>query len=170
MILDLVTLEGGKEHMVPTRIRMADDGDLDAIVVLNAALFQEDAGQRDPFMNLDWPQQEGHAYFSRHLKSEASCCLVADVNGEVVGYLVGYTRTPSSLGTIPSAELESMFVRDGARYKGVGQRLIEAFLEWCREREVPRVAVTAYVANDGAVRFYERSGFEAKHVTLERLV
>ncbi|RME83448.1 MAG: GNAT family N-acetyltransferase, partial [Caldilineae bacterium] len=48
-------------------IRRADEKDVPIIVELNYALFQEDAGQRDPFMNLNWPREEGHQYFSKLL-------------------------------------------------------------------------------------------------------
>lgn len=152
------------------RIRPADEGDLDVIVALNHALFQEDAGQRDPFMNLDWARQEGRAHFARHLASATSCCLVADRRGDVVGYLVGYARSATSLTTVPVAELESMFVLDNARCHGVGKHLVDAFLAWCRGRGTQRASVTAYAANDGAIRFYQRAGFAAKQLTLDRPV
>lgn len=151
-------------------IRAAEHGDLDVIVALNHALFQEDAGQRDPFMNLDWAQDEGHAYFARHLASETSCCLVAELATEEVGYLVGYIRAANSLSMVMTAELESMFVLDRARRHGVGQQLVDAFLAWCRDRDTQRVDVTAYAANDGAIRFYRRAGFEPSQLTLQRPV
>ena len=40
-------------------IRRADEKDVSEIVELSYALFQEDAGQRDPWMNLNWPREEG---------------------------------------------------------------------------------------------------------------
>lgn len=149
------------------RIREAEHDDLEVIVALNHALFQEDAGQRDPYMNLNWAQEEGHAYFARHLGSETSHCLVAEQPGEVVGYLVGYTRQASSLRIAAEAELESMFVRGAFRGHGAGAQLIDAFLAWCREREIQRVAVTAYAANEGAIRFYQRAGFRPANLTLK---
>ena len=65
------------------------------------------------------------------------------------------------------AELESMYVREAYRGQGVGQQLVQKFLEWARERGVERVSVTAYVANERAVAFYEKLGFTAKSLTLE---
>lgn len=152
------------------RIRPAGESDLDVIVALNHALFQEDAGQRDPYMNLNWARQEGRVHFARHLASPASCCLVADRGGEVVGYLVGYSRSATSLTTVPVGDLESIFVLDNARCHGVGEHLVDAFLAWCRGRGAQRVSVTAHAANDGAIRFYQRAGFETRQLTLERPV
>lgn len=71
---------------------------------------------------------------------------------------------------MPVAELESMFVLDNARCRGVGKHLVDAFLAWCHGRGMQRVSVTAYAANDGAIRFYQRAGFAARQLTLERPV
>ena len=40
------------------QIRKAISDDIASIVELNFALFQEDAGQRDPYMNLNWPKED----------------------------------------------------------------------------------------------------------------
>jgi hypothetical protein len=40
-------------------IRKGEIADLNHLVALNYALFQEDAGQRDPLMNLNWPRAQG---------------------------------------------------------------------------------------------------------------
>ena len=148
-------------------IRHAAEKDVPIIVELNHALFQEDAGQRDPFMNLNWPQEEGHEYFSKLMRSERGLGLLAEAEGKVIGYLVGYLRRSSSLRPVKMAELESMYVREAYRGQGVGQQLVQKFLEWARERGVERVSVTAYVANERAVAFYEKLGFTAKSLTLE---
>ena len=152
---------------VSVTIRHAAEKDVPIIVELNHALFQEDAGQRDPFMNLNWPQEEGHEYFSKLMRSERGLGLLAEAEGKVIGYLVGYLRRSSSLRPVKMAELESMYVREAYRGQGVGQQLVQKFLEWARERGVERVSVTAYVANERAVAFYEKLGFTAKRLTLE---
>jgi len=41
----------------------------------------------------------------------------------------------------------------------VGSRLVEDFVAWARERGASRLQVEAYIANDGALRFYRRHGF-----------
>ncbi len=148
-------------------IRHAAEKDVPIIVELNHALFQEDAGQRDPFMNLNWPQEEGDEYFSKLIRSERSLGLLAEAEGKVIGYLVGYLRRSSSLRPVKMAELESMYVREAYRGQEVGQQLVQKFLEWARERGAERVSVTAYVANERAVAFYEKLGFTAKSLALE---
>lgn len=148
-------------------IRRAGEADVPIIVELNYALFQEDARQRDPFMNLNWPREEGQEYFTKLLKNEKSLGLLAERNGEVIGYLVGYLMRSSRLRPVKLAELESMYVREEYRSQGVGRQLVERFLEWIREQGGERVSVTAYAANERAIAFYRKMGFAPKSLTLE---
>jgi len=52
-----------------------------------------------------------------------------------------------------------MFVSSQWRDQGDGGRLVEDFQAWARSRGAARLQVTAYVANEGALRFYRRKGF-----------
>lgn len=151
------------------RIRTAGPEDVSGIVSLIDALFQEDAGSRDPTMNLEWTVQEGRAYFADLLADDAAACWMAEhvPGGDVAGYLAGRLGEADSLRTVRVATLESMYVREQFRGGGVGAKLVERFLSWAREREARRALVTAY---EGAVRFYEREGFSPKNLTLERVV
>jgi GNAT superfamily N-acetyltransferase len=148
-------------------VREATEEDVRTIMELSTALFQEDAGQRDPFMNLNWPREEGEAYYTGITLGQDSVCFVAEVDGSVVGFLTGYVREPDSMRPVPLAELESMFVERGFRGQQVGTHLANSFLAWCWEKGTQRVSVTAYAANVGAVAFYRRLGFEPRNLTLE---
>lgn len=140
------------------------------VVGLSAALFREDAGRMDPSMNLDWPAEEGRGYFAGLIGDDRCLCLVAERDGEAVGYLAGRLRDADTLRPVGKAELESMYVREGSRNSGVGARLVEGFLEWSGERGAERASVTAYAANGRAIRSYERLGFAARSLFLERRI
>jgi ribosomal protein S18 acetylase RimI-like enzyme len=148
-------------------IRAATIDDVAAIVSMNTLLFREDAGQRDPFMDLDWPKKEGEEYFRSLLSRPNTRCFIAEYGGEAVGYLIGFVRERDTLRPIVIAELQSMYVNRRHRDHGIGARLAQEFFAWCAERGVERVSVTAYASNDGAIRFYRRMGFQDKELTLE---
>ncbi len=148
-------------------IRRAKEKDISEIVELSYALFQEDAGQRDPFMNLNWPREGGDEHFSRLVSGDHSVCFLAEMDGEIVGYLVGYAMDATSLRPVKLAELESMFVRKEFRSQGVGGALANEFTKWSKQEGAQRISVTAYAANVGAVEFYKRLGFEPRNLSLE---
>lgn len=148
-------------------IRRARADDVESIVALNAALFREDSGERDPFMNADWPGQEGHGYFGTLVQDQAGLVLIADSGRVRVGYLVARIHGADTLRPVRTAELESMYVLVDARDHGVGGQLVAQFLDWARGRGAQRVAVAAYTVNERAVRFYRRCGFAPKSLTLD---
>jgi GNAT superfamily N-acetyltransferase len=155
---------------VEVRIRRADLQDVPSIVRLSEALFREDAGSRDPDMNLEWAAQEGRAYFVGLLGEVTAACWLAEAVPDrgIVGYLAARLREGDSLVPLRVAMLESMYVHDQTRGRGVGTQLVEHFLSWAREQGAVRASVTAYATNTDAVRFYEREGFYPKHLSLER--
>lgn len=150
------------------RISVAGTKNVETLVDLNSSLFLEDAGTRDPHMDLSWPANHGREHFLGLLDNEAALCLLAFSEDSVVGYLAGYVKGPTALRPVRIAELQSMYVRRPKRSRGVGSRLVDEFVAWARDRGAARVSVTAYATNERAVRFYERVGFESRSVTLER--
>lgn len=154
--------------MIDSAVRTATLSDLQAIVKLSHALFQEDAGQYDPSMNLDWALEEGFEHFRRHVTDNNSLVVVMELDDSIVGYLVGYVVDATRLRPARTAELESMYVLREHRSQGVGGKLFRGFLTWCDEQQAQRVSVTAFARNQRAIRFYERMGLAPKNVSLER--
>ena len=144
--------------MPDIEIRRAEAGDLNGVAASSAALFAED-GPHDRLRNLQWPSEHGAAWIAG-LSEDPDALLLAAVTGNtVVGHLAGsyYPASPMMAGA--RAELVSMYVVPGLRGKGVGSRLVAEFTAWARERGATRMHVTAYTANEAAVRFYQRRGY-----------
>lgn len=149
------------------RIERAGLDEVGEIVGLNAALFGEDAGWRDRFANLDWPREEGHGHFADLVGGGRGVGLLAVSGGGALGYLAGYAEEGSRLRPVRVAVLESMYVVEGHRGRGIGTELVRVFVEWAADEGAERVSVTAYAANGRAKRFYERLGFRPRSLTLE---
>ncbi|WP_372665004.1 GNAT family N-acetyltransferase [Amycolatopsis kentuckyensis] len=143
--------------------------DVPELVASAAALFAEDAGSRDPQMDLGWPAREGAAYYQGLVQDENALCLLARADGAAAGHLIGRLLPNSSLRPkAVRAALESMRVAAERRREGVGEALVSAFGEWARERGANELVVKAYAANDGALAFYRTQGFRPFEVTLTR--
>jgi GNAT superfamily N-acetyltransferase len=61
-----------------------------------------------------------------------------------------------------------MLVRSDLRGRGIGGRLVDAFLAWAGQRGCGPVTVTANAGNTAAQAFYRSHGFLPASMTLQR--
>jgi GNAT superfamily N-acetyltransferase len=148
-------------------IRRAARADVPGLVALSTALFVEDGAARDRFRNAAWPRDNGRPWIEELLAAPDALVLVAaGHDGNAVGHLIGRFYGASAMWTAARTELISMYVVPGYRGRNLGGRLVEAFFAWSRDRGARRFHVSAYAANEAAIRFYRRHGFTALSVEL----
>ncbi|MFJ8020352.1 GNAT family N-acetyltransferase [Streptomyces sp. NPDC096311] len=149
-------------------VRRAEQSDVEGLVACSGALFAEDAGTRDPSIDINWPHEHGPQRFASGVTDPNRLLLVADRgDGEVIGYLTGALMEPSAMRPVKAATLVSMYVRPAYRRDRIGRRMVDAFRAWAKESGAGSAQVTAYASNAEAIRFYERNGFASQSVTLE---
>lgn len=109
------------------------------------------------------------AFMSTQLDKEDIIVLVADINGDVIGYsysaVEGYDYM-SLRG--PAGVLHDIIVDPDYRGRDVGRLLLEATIEALEARGVPRVVLTTAEQNDAAQRFFARVGFRRTMVEMTR--
>ncbi|KAF5999714.1 GNAT family N-acetyltransferase [Streptomyces sp. WAC00263] len=147
-------------------VRRAQPADVDGLVACSSALFAEDAGTRDPSVDVGWPREFGPERFAAGIDDPTRLLLVADCDGQVVGHLTGSVAEGSAMRPVKVATLVSMYVQPTHRRGGLGARLVAQFSAWAKEAGVELAEVTAYSSNADAIRFYERNGFASQSVTL----
>jgi GNAT superfamily N-acetyltransferase len=148
-------------------IRHATAADVPGLVALSAALFAEDGAARDRLRNARWPDENARPWIEGLLAEPDALVLVAaDRDGTAVGHLIGQFYGISAMWTGARTELISTYVSPEHRGQGVGSRLAAAFFAWSRELGAERFHVSAYAANEPAIRFYRRHGFAALSVDL----
>jgi GNAT superfamily N-acetyltransferase len=81
-------------------------------------------------------------------------------------HLVTLRDGPRKWRVAPKAHLISMHVMAEYRGQHVGAQLVEHFKSWAKEKGAVQLRVTAYTANAGAIRFYQRQGFAPLETTL----
>ena len=91
------------------------------------------------------------------IASEDQVLLVAIVNSNIVGCLVGHV-----------AHIDGVFVMEGFRRRGIGTRLCQEFLSWVATKRAERVSVAVAVRNIEAISIYEKLGFRQRTLVLER--
>jgi GNAT superfamily N-acetyltransferase len=156
--------------MTAVTVTVADRSDLDDFVASVIGLFREDAGTHDAAMDVTWPVREGLNYYGGLLPDETCLLAVARDGDLVVGHLVGKLLEPDSLRRQRFAVLESMRVDPTRRRSGIGARLVEYFLDWARHHGAQQASVSAFAANQGAQRLYERHAFVPMTVTMRTVL
>jgi GNAT superfamily N-acetyltransferase len=147
-------------------IRAAAPADLDGLVASNSALFAADAAARDPLRNPGWPQAHAAEHVAQTLANPDMLVLVAEHDATVIGHLTGVFLPTSAMWTAARAELFSMHVMAPWRDQGIGSKLVAHFKTWAKARGVSQLRVSAYTANESALRFYRRHGFTPLDTTL----
>lgn len=153
-----------------TIVRRARPSDLDEVLRLDQELIRHDL-RFDPTLDPGWTYgEEGMAWFRDRIAGPDGMVVVAVAEGGgLVGYLAGGRCEAESYRRVgPMAEVDCMFLAEPYRGCGIGERMMERFLEWCRENGVARVRVVACAGSAGAVNFYRRMRFEPYDLVLER--
>lgn len=151
-----------------TTIRAATIADMDRLIDLAAGLGAEDGGQYGEAVNIHWAHEGGRESFTRALEIPTSHILVAEVDGHLVGSLHGYLRPSNAWRTVPIAEIITLFVEPGLRNQRLGEALVAEFRTWATGMGAKRLAVSAFAANERAIRFYQRVGFHPYELMLEQ--
>lgn len=63
-----------------------------------------------------------------------------------------------------------MFVSPECRGQGLNKLVIDALIEWCREKGLSEVRLDVYNGNDQAIKAYEKSGFNAHLIEMRKSI
>ena len=91
--------------------------------------------------------------------------MVAEFNGEITGYCLGFIHD-TFYANGPVAWIEEIMVESSHRRSKVGHRLMAAFEAWAKENG----AVLSALATRRAAHFYEAIGYEASATYYRRLL
>jgi len=100
------------------------------------------------------------------LADPARGLFVGTLDGVVVGFAAVGTerlRDGAVLGV-----LDGLYVEPEAREVGVGERLIDAVLEWCADHRCTGVDARALPGDRATKNFFEGSGFTARLLVMHR--
>jgi GNAT superfamily N-acetyltransferase len=89
-------------------------------------------------------------------KNPEFICFVAEVDTDIVGMALVYFRFSTWKGR--TVHLEDLVVKDSYRGRGIGDLLYTEVMKYALEQGVKRVNWVVLGWNEGAIRFYERTG------------
>jgi aminoglycoside 6'-N-acetyltransferase len=97
--------------------------------------------------------------------------LLAEVDGRVVGMIELWLQTPEDEGSARRPVTRADFgisVAPDWQDRGLGTALVRAAESWARERGATRMQLHVTAANTGAVRFYERLGYDLDSLLMDK--
>jgi len=149
-----------------TTIRNARKEEIPALQILNQEAFIDNQ-LYDADLNMDWALSEsGKQYFINLLETPTSCCLVAETNGVLVGYITASEKI-FEYRKSTYVEINDLGVSPDYRSKGVGSDLITGCKQWAKKEGYQKIYVNSYATNARAIAFYERNGFTKIDLCLE---
>ncbi|WP_297421326.1 ribosomal protein S18-alanine N-acetyltransferase [Thermococcus sp.] len=104
--------------------------------------------ERESF-NEEYPR----GVFLAFLENNPSTFLVAEYNGRIIGYVMGYLR-PDMEGHIMSIAVDPKY-----RGNGIGSALLNEVIERLVNEGARYIGLEVRVSNENAIRLYESFGF-----------
>jgi len=154
------------------------------------ALFEQElAYQKALIDGKDWiPNLDWQEVINRKLTNPGERMWVAELNGNLVGYLMGCLssaskprplhqwlqemrfgqRTTAGNPTQPTGWIEDCFVHQEARRQGIGSALVRMALSWFEENHVRRIELGIWMVNGHGQAFWERQGFSPVRLKMSK--
>jgi GNAT superfamily N-acetyltransferase len=143
-------------------IRRAERHDAAALGELGISLMRTHYGfDERRFLAPTQADAAGYAQFlESQLGDDDSIVMIAEQRGALVGYVYAAVE-PLSWKDLRGecGFIHDLLVTDAARGHGAGEGLLNAAIEWMRQRGMPRVVLGTAARNERARRLFERRGF-----------
>ncbi|WP_144529902.1 GNAT family N-acetyltransferase [Peribacillus simplex] len=102
------------------------------------------------------PEQQ-RDWIRRLLENERETIIVAEINGEVIGWIGFQSENRKRMSHKGSF---GMMIRKNYRGKGIGKELIKALLEWAEANPfIEKVSLGVFSTNQRAISLYKKMGF-----------
>lgn len=137
-------------------IRQAEHGDARSLIILQKAVESQ-----SPYMLYDADERVQSTQQARKTiigwkKEDHSTILMANMNGEHIGYLFVIGNPQNRAAHRASIVIG---LHQKAHGKGIGKQLMEQAEEWAQERGISRLELTVVAENHPAIKLFEKMGF-----------
>lgn len=102
--------------------------------------------------------------------NDGVCILLAKEKEQYVGYLFGTMMDIGDAYINPQAKLDAMFVDEEYRRNKIGEKLIDEFKTWAKDKGAKYVELTVCNENINAINLYKNNGFKETKVTMRYTV
>jgi len=109
------------------------------------------------------------SFLGSQIASRDAVVLVAEMNGQVIGYTYATVEGPDWMSLRgPAGVLQDIIVDPAHREHGAGRMLLDATLAALKDRGAPRVVLSTAERNEPAQRLFTRAGFRPTMIEMTR--
>ncbi|MED3908272.1 GNAT family N-acetyltransferase [Peribacillus simplex] len=146
-----------KNNRLAYMIRTGELEDAEAVLDVQNSVISEgeyfialsEEFNKTPEQQRDW--------IRRLLENERETIFVAEINGEVIGWIGFQSENRKRMSHKGSF---GMMIRKNYRGKGIGKELIKALLEWAEANPfIEKVSLGVFSTNQRAISLYKKMGF-----------
>ena len=104
--------------------------------------------------------------WTRRVSDETAETVVAGIDGVVLGF--ASLRLNTSTHSTPVAEIDGIFVEEGARELGLGDAMLAALVDGARRLGAKEIEATALPGDRDTKNLFERAGLVARLITVSK--
>jgi GNAT superfamily N-acetyltransferase len=146
------------------QFREADFADLASLLDLAQTSFVQafTEGNKPENVQAYLSQAFTQVQLEKEWRNPASTFLLASLEGKLVGYTkVNLAAAQTDVQDPESLEVARLYTLEEVWGKGVGQFLLDAALDFAKEKGKTFVWLGVWEHNARAIRFYEKNGFKS---------
>lgn len=150
-------------------VRPVSCDELEKLIELNKRIFINNP-KYDEDLIVDFADTDiGRKFFAESINNKNGVCLVAEEDGEFVGYVSGGRKeVPYRRGVY--FEIDNLGVVPEQNGRGIGRMLMESVTNWAKENGYTKIYVESYARNMDAISFYRKNGFNDIDLSLEKKI
>jgi GNAT superfamily N-acetyltransferase len=141
----------------PSGTRAARESDIATLRDIAGSAHYDSRFYNDGRFNRERCDELYRVWIEKSCQGWADHVVVAENDGEAIGYLTVHLREPAS------ATIGLVGVRQDCRGQGVGQRLMAGALAWIASQPVSRVWSATQGRNAASQQFFQKAGFRLTH-------
>lgn len=145
------------QDSVTKSIRLATSEDASKILEIQREVLAENIYLMTTLQEFQQTVEQQRGWINAKLESERETVLVAEVNSEVVGWLVFQSPNRTRLSHTGTF---GMMIKEEFRNLGIGKSMIAELLNWDQlNPSIEKVSLGVFSTNKNAIELYKKMGF-----------
>jgi len=100
-----------------------------------------------------------NSFFENRVNDNNCVIFVAEIDNRVIGYISGYIDHDNKIKVEIETIIESIYIEDNYKNKGIGTKLINEFIKCVKEKGVKYILIDNFILNESARYLYKKLGF-----------